>query len=163
PNQVATVHSRSDQVSLALAEAGLNMAISRLQKASDPSMQNALPATPLQPETAMEGGTATYFGILDLAQKVWTLTGIGRVASPQNSIGSSDDPVHDVHIAGGCSTDGVHYDKPCGVADRVWGTVVDTTPTDLTKPPVDMLGTYNSAGPGPKHACSLGSVPWGSF
>jgi len=38
---------------------------------------------------------------------------------------------------------------------------VDTTPTALTKPPVDIPGMYQNAVPGPTHGCTTGSFPGG--
>jgi hypothetical protein len=81
--------------------------------------------------------------------------------SSNNAIGDPATPLHEVHIAGGCSIDGVHYDKPCGPIDRVYATTSDTNPTALTKPPVDMAGTYANAQLGPKHGCTTGSFPGG--
>jgi hypothetical protein len=85
--------------------------------------------------------------------------GTVTMSSPQNAIGSAGAPLHEVHVAGGCSVDGVHYDRPCGVADRVFAGISDTTTTGLTKPPVDLAGTYASAILGPRHGCTTGSPP----
>jgi hypothetical protein len=82
--------------------------------------------------------------------------------SSSNTIGAPTALLHDIHIAGGCSPDGGgHYDALCGIADRVYGQQVDSATTALTKPPVDLPGTYASAQPGPKHGCTLGSFPGG--
>ncbi|TML86699.1 MAG: hypothetical protein E6G08_11655 [Actinobacteria bacterium] len=82
--------------------------------------------------------------------------------SSSNAIGDSAAPLHEIHIAGGCSPDGgAHYDGPCGPVDRVYGLQVDAKTTGFTKPPVDMPGTYASAQPGPKHGCTTGSFPGG--
>lgn len=85
------------------------------------------------------------------------------MSSPQNEIGDPSAPLHDIHIGKGCSTDGVNYSSPCGPAQRVYGQTVDANPTALTKPPVDLTGTAQSAGLGPAHNCTVGSVPWGGF
>jgi hypothetical protein len=80
----------------------------------------------------------------------------GRVTlnNTQTRVGSVTSPMAEVHIAGGCSLTGVVYDTPCTAADRVYGTTVDTTLTPLSKPPVDLAGSYQNAMPGPKHACT---------
>jgi Tfp pilus assembly protein PilX len=243
-NETSAVHSSDTQLALSVAEAGLNMALARLEVASDPSMANAVPAAPVA-EVAVEKGFASYDGSLDATAKVWTLTGIGRVPNPSNQtntirtvhmqvklgsatkgsannaiwnyvyadaptgctsignsvnmnvpfyirgnlcmsnsaqvtsyalqvggsltmsnqsgVGSASAPIHEVHVAGGCSRDGVHYDTVCTSADGVYGSIVDNKPTTFTKPPVDMAGTYQTAMPGPKHPCTTGSVPWGGF
>jgi predicted acyltransferase (DUF342 family) len=239
-----SVHSRADQTALALAEAGLNMAYSTLEHASNPSMSSALSPTPV-PDVQMVGGTTTYFGTL--TGSTWTITGIGKapdpaapgqtivrevhgraavgsatvggpnnavwnyvyadstatcttignnvnvnvplyvrgnlcmqnqakvtsyavqvggsvtMSSPQNEIGDSSAPLHDIHIGKGCSVDGVNYVSPCGPSQRVYGQTVDSTPAPLGKPPVDLSGTASSAPLGPLHGCSVGSVPWGGF
>jgi hypothetical protein len=81
--------------------------------------------------------------------------------SSSNQVGSLAAPLHEVHVAGGCSIDGSRYDKPCGPPDRVYAASIDSNPTALTKPPVDIAGEYNSAMPGPKHGCTTGSFPGG--
>jgi hypothetical protein len=85
--------------------------------------------------------------------------GTVTMSSPQNAIGTPSAPLHDIHIAGGCSINGVTYDKPCGASDRVYGSTVDTITSGLSKPPVDMAGTYANATLGPKHGCTVGSPP----
>jgi Tfp pilus assembly protein PilX len=85
--------------------------------------------------------------------------GMVTMSSSQNSIGTSSTPLHDIHVAGGCSTDGAHYHKPCSQVDRVYGSTVDANTSGLTKPPVDMPGTYASATLGPQHGCTVGSPP----
>jgi Tfp pilus assembly protein PilX len=199
-NGNSTAHVRNDQIALALAESGLQMAYSRLEKASNPGMASAEPsaAAPAGP-IVMEGGTVRYYGSYDDVNKRWTLTGEGTVVaqgtgariirrvhgnaklgsatrgsgnnaiwnyvyadavtgctrldnqvtvnvplyikgnlcmynsatvtsyavqvggnvtmnSSSNTIGTAAAPLHEVHIAGGCSIDSVHYDKPCGPA-----------------------------------------------
>jgi hypothetical protein len=239
-------HSKADQTALSLAEAGLNLAYSTLENASNPGMASAVSPTPVA-DKPMPGGFVTYYGTFDSANKAWTLVGIGKaidtnrpgqlvvryvrgrahigtatvgdknnavwnyvyadststcttignsvnvnvpfyvkgnlcmansaivtsyalqvggtvtMSSPQNSIGSAGSPLHEAHIGGGCSTDGVHYVSPCGASQRVWAGILDANPIPLSKPPVDLVGTASSAPLGPAHGCTVGSLPWGGF
>lgn len=238
--------SKSAQSALSLAEAGLNLAYSTLENASNPGMASALSPTPVA-DVPMPGGFSSYFGTYDETNKTWTLTGVGKavdtnhpgqltvryvhgratvgtatvgsknnavwnyvyadststcttignsvnvnvpfyvkgnlcmansaivtsyalqvggtvtMTSSQNSIGSAASPLHEAHIGGGCSTDGVHYVSPCTASQRVWAGTLDSSPIPLSKPPVDMAGTAGSAPLGPAHGCTVGSVPWGGF
>ena len=86
--------------------------------------------------------------------------GTVTMTSSQNEIGDPSSYLHEAHIGGGCSTDGVNYVSPCGPAQRVYATTTDASPTALTKPPVDMSGTALNANLGPAHGCTVGSVPW---
>jgi Tfp pilus assembly protein PilX len=239
-------HSKSAQGALSLAEAGLNLAYSTLENASNPGMSSALSPTPVA-DVPMPGGFTTYFGAYDSPSKTWTLTGVGKAVDPnhpgqlvvryahgrahvgtasvgsknnavwnyvyadstatcttignsvnvnvpfyvkgnlcmansaivtsyalqvggtvtmtstQNQIGSSSAPLHEAHIGGGCSTDGVTYVSPCSSTQRVWAGILDDQPLPLAKPPVDMAGTAASAPLGPAHGCTTGSLPWGGF
>lgn len=69
--------SQSDQSALSLAEAGLNMAFSTLEHASNPGSSSAISATAV-PDVPMVGGFATYFGGYDATTQVWRLTGVGK-------------------------------------------------------------------------------------
>ncbi len=75
-NYGAASRSNADQVALALAEAGLNYAYATLYNSATPSN----PATVPQTTVTLEGGTATYVGVL--AGDTWTLTGTGTVRNP---------------------------------------------------------------------------------
>ena len=77
-------------------------------------------------------------------------------------VGTAGEPVHEAHIGGGCriGSSGA-FTKPCGPAQRVYATISDSTPTEFTKPPVDLAGWYYNAQPGPRHACNPGSFPGG--
>lgn len=86
--------------------------------------------------------------------------GTVTMTSPSNEIGDPTAYLHEAHIGGGCSTDGIHYVSPCGPSQRVYAGIVDATPTALSKPPVDLSGTASSANLGPGHGCTTGSVPW---
>ena len=77
-------------------------------------------------------------------------------------VGEAGSPVHEVHVAGGCrlGSSGA-FVKPCGPAQRTYGTISDSTPTQFVKPPVDLNGWYYNAQPGPRHPCTVGSFPGG--
>jgi len=80
----------------------------------------------------------------------------------QTSIGTSTTPDSEVHIGGGCSTDGVTYHNPCTSSDRVYSSQpADSNLTPLSKPAVDLAGWYQNAQPGPLHPCTSGSFPGG--
>jgi hypothetical protein len=70
--------SQADLRAKSLAEAGVNYAFATLHNASDPTLASAVPPRTVQ----LAGGTVEYYGSLDLVTNRWTLTGIGRVASP---------------------------------------------------------------------------------
>jgi hypothetical protein len=73
--------SSSDQKAYALAEAGMNDALSILENALDPRTSTLLPQTTVN----LDGGTATYSGTID-ANDLWTLTSIGSVRSPSGAL-----------------------------------------------------------------------------
>jgi len=79
------------------------------------------------------------------------------------NVGSSSTPISDVHVAGGCSYKGGAYHTPCGAADRVWASVSDNVPVDLTAPAADFSasGWYTYAAPGPTAPCTTqsGTIP----
>ena len=79
-NQKSATYSKIDQTALALAEAGLNNALSNLYAAPNPSMESALPTESAPASKAYDGGTALWYG--KLSNDVWTLTGVGRVPNP---------------------------------------------------------------------------------
>jgi hypothetical protein len=77
-------------------------------------------------------------------------------------VGEPGAKVHEVHVAGGCrlGTSGA-FTAPCGTAHGVHANISDATPTNFSKPPVDMIGWYHNAAPGPKRGCTVGSFPGG--
>jgi Tfp pilus assembly protein PilX len=93
-----------------------------------------------------------------------TVLQVGGTVQLENSstIGFSGANVDEVHIGGGCrlETSGP-FTNPCGPAQKVYGDVVDASPTGLTKPPVDLAGWYQNSQPGPLHGCTSGSFPGG--
>jgi hypothetical protein len=238
-----SVRSSADQTALALAEAGLNLAYSTLEKAPSPTLASAVPTTPIA-DIQMAGGWTTFYGSLD--GSTWTLYGVGKAVDPQRpgqlivrqvhglaqlgtgtigaasngawryiysddpnscaqlanntlinvplyvrgslclsnsaqvngpavqvggsvtlnnqqtSIGTSASPDAEVHVAGGCSTNGVTYHNPCTSADRVYSSQPpDSNLTPLTKPAVDLPSWYQNSQPGPLHPCTSGSFPGG--
>ena len=73
--------SSSDQKAYALAEAGMNNALSVLENANDPRTSTLLPQTTVN----FEGGSATYSGTID-ANYLWSITSIGSVRSPTGAL-----------------------------------------------------------------------------
>jgi hypothetical protein len=74
----AANRSKAELRAKSLAEAGVNYAFATLHNAPDPTLGGAVPAR----SVPLEGGTVEYYGTLDQETNRWTLTGIGRVASP---------------------------------------------------------------------------------
>lgn len=72
---------RSGQSALALAEAGLNLAYSTLENASNPGSSSAVSASPV-PDVPLADGFATYYGAYNATTQVWTLYGIGKAWDP---------------------------------------------------------------------------------
>lgn len=79
-----------------------------------------------------------------------------------STVGTVDAPVAEVRVAGGCRLGAAGtLASPCGPAQRVYATSSDATPTNFSKPPVDMNGWYYNARPGPRGNCTVGSFPGG--
>jgi hypothetical protein len=74
----AANYSKAELRAKSLAEAGVNYAFATLHNATDPTLGGAVPPRTVQ----LEGGTVEYYGSLDQSTNRWTLTGVGRVASP---------------------------------------------------------------------------------
>jgi len=81
-----------------------------------------------------------------------------------SSVGTSLSPIPTVNVSGGC-TGGVPNPHPClsGPVDNVYDAdgIITQNPSTLTKPTVDLPYWYQNASPGPKNACTVGSVPGG--
>jgi hypothetical protein len=74
--------SQAENDAFAVAEAGVNVALSILGNAPNPTVSNLLPGA----TTNIEGGTVTYSGTY--AQPFWTITSTGRVANPSGPDGA---------------------------------------------------------------------------
>ena len=77
------------------------------------------------------------------------------------SIGASISPLQEVDVGGGCKYGAGALHNPCSAADKVYATTITSTTQVLTKPPVDLAASYQSANPGPSHPCTTGSFPGG--
>jgi hypothetical protein len=77
------------------------------------------------------------------------------------NVGSSGAPVGEVHVKDGCSYKGGALAKPCTSAQKVWGTVSDANPINLTLPAADYASWYVNSAPGPHQACTTqsGTIP----
>ena len=73
------------------------------------------------------------------------------------NIGSVGAPVNEVHVQNGCSYKGGAFKIPCKPSEKVWATVSDANPVNLTAPAADFAGWYLNAAPGPRQACTTQS------
>jgi hypothetical protein len=95
------------------------------------------------------------------AQVVGSHLQVGGTVTINNTAQVSS-TVTEAHIGGGCrlgSSGQLH--NPCSAADHVYAAQVDSSPTGLTKPPVDLANWYANADLGPHRNCSVGSFPGG--
>jgi hypothetical protein len=88
---------------------------------------------------------------------VWVQVGGGVTLNNGAHIGTLAAPISAAKIAAGCGAD-AHV---CGSSDRVYATTTSKTVDPATKPTADFSGWYQKASPGPKNACTVGSVPGG--
>jgi hypothetical protein len=93
-NAGAASRSKADQVAFALAEAGVNDAMSVLSLTSNDALDPYLLPSHT---TTYEGGTATWSGSLNTSTGVWTLTATGRVRNPTG--GRVADVIRSVHAS----------------------------------------------------------------
>lgn len=70
------------QDAYSLAEAGMNTALAVLNQSLHPNTGTALPSCPPTTSMSLEGGTATYCGVLNTSTYVWTLTATGTAPNP---------------------------------------------------------------------------------
>ena len=77
-NMHSTSHSTNGQRAFALAEAGLNDAVSILSKPGNDSQNpNLLPSSGSPATQTVEGGTVSYWGSYNSSTGIWTVTGQG--------------------------------------------------------------------------------------
>ena len=82
--------------------------------------------------------------------------------SDSGHVGTSADPLAELHVAGGCRDDGGSFNTPCTAADSTYATTFSDTPENLTMPPMDLAHWYANAKPGPLFPCNNGtSLPPG--
>jgi hypothetical protein len=83
-NSRTAVRGKADNLSFSLSEAGIANALAVLNlpsnNALDPDLLPSSEAT--ASTTAYEGGTAKWWGVLDRANAVWTITGVGLFSNP---------------------------------------------------------------------------------
>jgi Tfp pilus assembly protein PilX len=93
----------------------------------------------------------------------WALQVKGWVQLENSShVGEAGAKVQEVHVAGGCRRGSSGpFTTPCGTVHDVHAVVSDATPTNFSKPPVDLGGWYANAAPGPMRGCTTGSFPGG--
>jgi len=79
--------SKENELAFSLSEAGLNNAMAVLANPANDSLeQSTLPSTEATASSAAyEGGTAKWYGTLDLTNNLWTVTAIGLYKNPTGS------------------------------------------------------------------------------
>jgi hypothetical protein len=77
-------HSRSDEFAFSLSEAGLNNALAVLGNPANNALDpDTLPSTEATASSMQyEGGTAKWWGVLDLTTAVWTVHALGLYDNP---------------------------------------------------------------------------------
>ena len=86
-----------------------------------------------------------------------TVAGNLRLLSPGNTIGTSGEPINAAHVGGYCQYNGGTAHTPCGTADMVFATTIDTTVQTGTPPVADYDYWYANATPGPFNFCTTSS------
>ncbi len=83
-NARTATRSKTDNLSFSLSEAGLANLLAVLNNPSNNALdQDILPSTEATASTAtFEGGTAKWWGVLDRATAVWSVTGVGLFNNP---------------------------------------------------------------------------------
>jgi hypothetical protein len=77
--------------------------------------------------------------------------------SPQNSVGTSSQPIYEADIGGGCAGSITSTSHACTSSDKVYATTLLNTASPIALPVVDDANAYLSAKPGPKNPCSVTS------
>jgi len=77
--------------------------------------------------------------------------------APQNSVGTSGQPIYEADVGGGCGSLITSTTHTCTSSDKVYATTLLSTATPIALPVVDDTNAYLSAKPGPKNPCSITS------
>ena len=77
--------------------------------------------------------------------------------SPQNSVGTSSQPIYEANVGGGCTGLVTNTTHPCTSSDKVWATTLLNTAAPIALPVVDDANAYVTAKPGPQNPCSVTS------
>ncbi len=77
--------------------------------------------------------------------------------SPQNTVGTSAQPLYEADVGGGCAPLITDTSHACTPSDKVYATTLLNTATPIALPVVDDANAYLSAKPGPKNPCSVTS------
>jgi hypothetical protein len=77
--------------------------------------------------------------------------------SPQNSVGTSSQPVYEANIGGGCAGSITATTHACTSSDRVYASTLLNSASPIALPVVDDANAYLSAKPGPRNPCSITS------
>jgi Tfp pilus assembly protein PilX len=81
--------------------------------------------------------------------------------SPQNTVGTSSQPIYEADVGGGCASSISNAGHACTSADRVYASTIVNTASPLALPTVDDPNAYTTAKPGPKNPCTVvsGAAP----
>ena len=79
------------------------------------------------------------------------------LTSPQNSVGTSSQPIYEANIGGGCAGSITAATHACTSSDKVYATTLLNTASPISLPVVDDSNAYMSAKPGPMNPCSVTS------
>jgi Tfp pilus assembly protein PilX len=84
---------------------------------------------------------------------------LGKLAlmAPQNSVGTSAQPIYEADIGGGCAASITTTTHACTSSDKVYATTLLNTASPIALPVVDDANAYLSAKPGPRNPCSITS------
>lgn len=79
---------------------------------------------------------------------------------PQNTVGTAQNKVNEVHVANGCYYKGASTPSlPCGPSDHVFARISDSSPTTVAPPVVYWDQWYLNGAPGPYYPCTTSSGP----
>lgn len=87
-----------------------------------------------------------------------TIVAVGgrlHLDNPQSTVGSSAEPLTEVHVGNGCQWQRFPVHSLCSQADNVWAGRIDTTLPPVTPPTADYDTWYRTAAPGPKAPCTV--------
>ena len=117
-----------------------------------------------------EAGKVQVWGSVDLKNRA--TVGSSAHPIPIVAVGGNTDN-YDARLGDGCrdakpkatrsekrTYGGKPFSSTCSAADSVYASTF-TAPESITMPPMDLQHWYDNAKPGPKHPCTVGSLPAG--
>jgi len=79
------------------------------------------------------------------------------------NVGSAAAPLNGIHVKNGCSYKGGSFVSPCTPTEKVWASISDASPVNLTIPTADFASWYVNAAPGPRMSCTTFSGTYPVF